>query len=616
MPRSMPRSKSAPLLAFILLTLLTLSCASSRGRSDSSEVHHLVVVATNDFHGSLAPSVLRTVEREGVSGTEYEVGGAATLAGYINALRSQYGSSLIWLDGGDQFQGPLESNLEEGASVVRFFNAAGLNAAAVGNHEFDYGAVGPGLVGADTKGAFRARMKEAAYPYLASNIEPREKGADPLPEMRRSVMLTAGPIRVGVVGATTVESAETAHPALVKDLLFPDPAEPVIAEAAKLRSEGADVVVLVAHIGGTCTTSTGPSRLIAPGDPDSHCADRDEMDVLLSRLPRGTVDAVVSGHSHHIIHHWMHGVPVAQSGRWGRHITLLHLYYDSRTRRVLPERTRIEGPIPICREYFSKLGNCDGSQPAPAGGRGALVPASIHGRTIVPDERVVALLAPVFARVAAQKARVVATAARPLLHDPPEGETDLGNLVTDSMRQKAGTDFAIVNFFGIRSAIDAGPITFGEVHLALPFDNYITVVRVTGAELKTIMRFAESGFRGYFPLSGLRARLTDRATKVAPTDMNRDGKIEAWEIDRLIELTTSDGQPILDDKFYTLALPDYVAQGGDFMAWPMSLVPIERVQNSTVLLRDAVTEALTRMKTVNSAEEPLFLPGKPRLIFE
>lgn len=612
----MPRSKYASLFAVVLLPLLNLSCGSVRGTGGSPRIHHLVILATNDFHGALAPSIFRTVEPEGIQGTEYRVGGAATLAGYINALRDEYGSSLIWLDGGDQYQGTLESNMEEGASVVRFFNLAGLSAAAVGNHEFDYGVAGPGLVGGDTKGAFRARMKEAAYPYLSSNIEPREPGTNPLPEMRPSVMLTAGQLKVGVIGATTVESAYTSHPAVVKDLSFRDPVEGIVREAAQLRSDGVDVVVLAAHIPATCTTSTGPSQLFAEGDRDSLCADKDELDVLLSRLPKGTIDAVASGHSHRIVHHWIRGVPVAQSEFRGRYITLIHLYYDSEREQLLPERTRIEGPIPICESFFSRLGNCDGSKLPPEGGRGPLVAATIHGRVVKPDARVAEMLTPVFERVAEQKAKVIAIAERPLPHDPPQGETDLGNLVADALRQKAGSDFALVNFFGIRSGIDAGPITFGEVHLSLPFDNYVTVVQVTGAELKRIVQVAESGFRGYFPLSGLRARLIDRSKKVTPTDISGDGKIEGWETNRLLELMTLDGAPILDGKIYTLSLPDYVAQGGDFLWWPMTFISAERTRNSTITLRDAVVEFLSGMRVVNSTANPLFSTEKPRLIFE
>ena len=86
----------------------------------------LSVVGTNDLHG-------------------YILGPAA--AGRIfgmRAARAAEGGGVVLLDAGDMFQGTLESDPVEGASVVRGYNALGYQAAAVGNHEFDFGPEGDG----------------------------------------------------------------------------------------------------------------------------------------------------------------------------------------------------------------------------------------------------------------------------------------------------------------------------------------------------------------------------------------------------------------------------------------------------------------------------------------
>src|SRR5918996_29833 len=92
----------------------------------------LSIVGTNDLHGGILP-------RDGR-------GGLALLSGYIKnlrAARARDGGAVLVIDGGDMFQGTLESNLAEGAPVVAAYNAIGYTAAAVGNHEFDFGPVGP-----------------------------------------------------------------------------------------------------------------------------------------------------------------------------------------------------------------------------------------------------------------------------------------------------------------------------------------------------------------------------------------------------------------------------------------------------------------------------------------
>ena len=95
----------------------------------------LSIVGTNDLHGGIVP-------RDGR-------GGLALLGGYVKnlrAARARDGGAVLLVDGGDMFQGTLESNVAEGADVVRAYNHIGYAAAAVGNHEFDYGPEGPAAI--------------------------------------------------------------------------------------------------------------------------------------------------------------------------------------------------------------------------------------------------------------------------------------------------------------------------------------------------------------------------------------------------------------------------------------------------------------------------------------
>ena len=87
------------------------------------------------------------------------------------------------VDAGDMFQGTLESNLGEGAAVVRAYNALGYDAAALGNHEFDFGPVGPAPAprtpADDARGALKARAAEAKFPLLVANIADAASGEPP-----------------------------------------------------------------------------------------------------------------------------------------------------------------------------------------------------------------------------------------------------------------------------------------------------------------------------------------------------------------------------------------------------------------------------------------------------
>ncbi|NDD92722.1 hypothetical protein EBZ37_11610, partial [bacterium] len=103
------------------------------------DIETIAILGTNDIHGNLAPLELKTREPEGTSPLPYTAAGVSALASYIGITRQEFDSAFLWLDAGDEFQGTIESNLAQGAPIVDFFNQNLLHAAAIGNHEFDYG---------------------------------------------------------------------------------------------------------------------------------------------------------------------------------------------------------------------------------------------------------------------------------------------------------------------------------------------------------------------------------------------------------------------------------------------------------------------------------------------
>src|SRR5882672_7805828 len=138
---------------------LAVAPSEVEGRSANITIS---VVATTDLHGGVLP--------------RGERGGLALLGGYVRNLRAarvRDGGGTLLVDSGDMFQGTLESNLNEGAAVVRAYNALGYAAAAIGNHEFDFGPAGPDETprtpGEDPRGALKARAAEARFPFLAAN---------------------------------------------------------------------------------------------------------------------------------------------------------------------------------------------------------------------------------------------------------------------------------------------------------------------------------------------------------------------------------------------------------------------------------------------------------------
>jgi 2',3'-cyclic-nucleotide 2'-phosphodiesterase (5'-nucleotidase family) len=202
---------------FILLLIFCAACSKENQSPkplEKDDPGELVVVATNDFHA--------TLDR------------AEGLAQVISDLRNRYGDRMIYLDAGDQFQGSLEGNISKGKAVVGFFNLMQLDAAAIGNHEFDYGPDVSDRItvekGEDGMGALKARVREATYPFLSANLvsnpivtcEPGAKcnalGHKTVFEPR-TILERAGK-KIGVIGATTSTARYRTSPAYLAGATF------------------------------------------------------------------------------------------------------------------------------------------------------------------------------------------------------------------------------------------------------------------------------------------------------------------------------------------------------------------------------------------------------------
>ena len=212
----------------------------------------LSIAAWNDLHGQLGAADVP------IDAGRVPAGGVIALADQLAAVRAT-GDSVIALDAGDLFTGPLDSTLAEGAPVIDAYNVMGVDAAAIGNHEFDFGPVGYARVVAPAKtgdeagydgprGALFARMEAARFPFLSANIHRSDGKPLGWRHVLSSTRVARGGFDVGVVGYTTMETPLTTLKPNVVGLDFATNAAAfVAAEVRALRAAGAAPVVLLAN---------------------------------------------------------------------------------------------------------------------------------------------------------------------------------------------------------------------------------------------------------------------------------------------------------------------------------------------------------------------------------
>jgi 5'-nucleotidase len=560
----------------LLAPLLFLLVACSSAPAPRPPVH-VVIVGTTDVHGWYNGHT--EVPRVGGEGIRW--GGLPLFASYVNALREQNPGRVLVVDSGDMFQGTLESNLNEGEAVIRGYNAIGYTAAAVGNHEFDFGPLGPlpspRTASDDPLGALKRNARLARFPYLAANITEKATGRTPS-WMRRYVMATAGGAKIGIIGLATPDTPAVTLAVNVQGLDFGDPVAAAIECARELREQGADAIIVVAHIGGRCTDLSDEHDLAS-------CDRQQEALRYLEAIPRGTIDAWFAGHSHAQMRHFVNGVAALQGLAYSREFSVLDLYIDRAANRVVPEKTAIRALTMICPEVYSGTEQCD---PRTATAESKLVPRHYEGRTIAPNVQVATVLAPFLDQVAAKREeklniRTASRFTRSYLFESP-----LGNLIADALREAIGADFALMNAGGIRAELREGDLTYSDLFEVSPFDNYPTVVKLTGAEIAELLNLTSTGERGIMQVSGLHYTYDAAIDKDKPFPQRR----------RLVSVTLPNGQPLDPQREYSVVMPDFIAGGGDGSEPLMSRIPRDRVNvMQKQSIRDLVIEVLAKRGT-------------------
>lgn len=193
--------------------------------SATDTIREITILYTNDEHGWMAG------QQEGAS--------AANLMGlWRTAQEYQPGGSFLLLSGGDMWTGPAISTWFQGQSMAEVMNAMGYDAAAVGNHEFDFGL--------DT---LQTRAAESEFPFLSANIRSKSDGTTPEDlGIRPFTIVTVNGIQVGIIGLTTTRTPTTTNPVNVAEFDF-IPYEAALREVVpQVKSAGAEMIVVPGHI--------------------------------------------------------------------------------------------------------------------------------------------------------------------------------------------------------------------------------------------------------------------------------------------------------------------------------------------------------------------------------
>ena len=483
------------------------------------------ILAFNDFHGNIeTPPPVEVTEADG---TKHKIvsGGAAHLAAALAGLRIGHPNTVTVSAGDTIGASPLISANYLDEPTVDAMNMLGLEFNSVGNHEFDKGVaeLKRMQVGGCAQNTRRTPcavepFSGARFNYLAANVVQAD-GSTVFPSTGiKTFQTSAGPIRVGFIGMTLKGTKNLVTPSGVAGVEFRDEAETANALVPKLKTEGADAIVLLIHQGGKTTNfTTGNNCDGLYGD-------------ILPILPKldPAIATVISGHTH-----WAYvcrgtaqvgaGRLMTSAGKYGYFVTDLRLEFDPATHRLLDQTAS-----------NLTVGNGErGDDP------------SVHALV----DRYAAAIAPIANKVVGH----LTTIAR---KSDEDGESPAADLIADSMiaATKGAAQIALVNASGVRVDLPGGDVKYKDAFAMMPFGNNLVVMTLTGAQVKNVLEQQYA-----IPL---RPKMSRPSALASSARFTYAVDIRKPENNRVSDIRLN-GKRITADGRYRVVVNNYLASGGD-----------------------------------------------------
>ena len=439
------------------------------------------------------------------------VDGYAKLAAMKNNFKEYYDHVGV-VSVGDFIQGGSLGTVSEGEYIVRTMNLVGYDALTLGNHEFDYKL--PRL--------FELVDMMITKPVCSNfcNVSDNSSVFEPYR------IIPYGKTDIAYIGITTPSTISSSSPIQFKDengdyiyTFNPENLYDIVQrniDAAK--KDGADYIIALSHLG----TEDGEAYTTA---------------IEIAENTSG-IDVILDGHSHSVIEEMTltdesgNEVILSSTGTKFEHIGKLTI-----------ENGEINTKLLKTDEYEGM------------------------------DENVAAYIEEINEEYKALGNRKIAVSDVELVINDDDGnrlirsaETNLGNLCADAFRIVTGADIGYINGGGIRSAINAGDVTFNDILSVYPFNNQVVVCKIKGQDIKNMLEFAlkyHPEENGSFPhTSGITFSIDTSIESSAEQDLNEvftkvSGEYRVYDV-KILNSESGIYEPIDLEKYYTFASHNYI----------------------------------------------------------
>jgi 2',3'-cyclic-nucleotide 2'-phosphodiesterase (5'-nucleotidase family) len=466
----------------------------------------LVIAATTDVHGRIRAYDYFTNQVERVRGLSR----AATI---VDSLRAAAPGRVILLDAGDLLEGNpfayIVSHSPElkANTIIAAMNAMGYDAAAIGNHEFNYGI--PYL---------DSSIAQARFPFLSDNTYK----LDGSHAYKPWTIVERSGVKIGIIGATTPgvmlwDASNVAGRVSLGDIV---PA--VRKSVSEVKAAGASVVIVSVHSG---LDEPSSYDTVATGVPSENVAARIASEVA-------GIDLLLYGHSHkEMKEKFIGSTLLMQPKNWATSVSVAHLHL-----------VRSSG------KWVTTAKSAD------------LVQAADHLESppiLALSERAHALTLEHFSTpIGTTPVRWRSDSAR-------VKDTPILDFVLQTELQVSGADLASSAAFSTDAAFGPGQITGAQIAHLYPYDNTLRVIRISGKQLREYLDFSSRYYTGR--LTGDGRLETNPQVQGYNFDIlaGADYTIDLTKpIGSRITRLNYKGAPVKDSDKFTLALSNYRQGGG------------------------------------------------------
>ncbi|NLJ79725.1 MAG: hypothetical protein GX335_01710 [Firmicutes bacterium] len=409
--------------------------------------------------------------------------GIVPFSGTIEKVRSRNPEGTLLLDAGDEWA----VNFWGGLPVVKALNLLGTDAYTLGNHEFDWG-----------RDFLEKCIAAADFPVLAANVHYKEtgsliKGAQPYTILERRG------VKIGILGLVTEYTPYMVEKSAFQPFKMSSAAEAGSRYIPKMREEGAEVIVVLAH----CPFYIGEGGQISG-----------ELWDILEKIP--PVDVFIGGHIPGDYAGVVKGTCVLKAGFSKASLGHARLVFDQEKRKVVRKSCQVLRTDP-----------------------------KQEGRADIAA----------YAQKATEPFHEYLTETLAYLDQPWDmtlaRESKLGDFLADCLRYGGKTELAYMNATSAGGRLDKGPVTRESFINVSRFNDPICVGEISGEQLYRLIELVfephRFGNNASILISGFHAQLDH--TKPSPH--------------KTILLTLSDGTPIDRRKKYSVATSSYMASGGN-----------------------------------------------------